>query len=60
MAALNSKAPSADAPEKALLFAQVQYHIVQGHGLSSEIAEGVSQRTNAASNSQLTLGNSLQ
>lgn len=48
MAAINAEDRSADAPEKALLFAQVQFHIVQGHGLNSEIAEGVSHGPNAA------------
>ncbi len=41
MATTDAGAPAAGVPEKALLFAQVQFQIVQGHGLSLESAETV-------------------
>ena len=41
MAAVNPEDPATAAQEKALLFAQVQFHIVEGHGLSPEHAEAV-------------------
>ena len=43
MATTDTVATAAGASEKALLFSQVQFQIVQGHGLSPESVETVSQ-----------------
>ena len=42
MAAVNLEGTAAAAQDKALLFAQVQFHIIEGHGLNPDHAEAVS------------------
>ncbi len=59
MAAINPEGLTADAPEKALLFAQVQFHIVQGHGLNPDNAEGVRQPPATTVKSWLTFSTKL-